>query len=211
MTDPAPHPAVAELPVFGRFSGTLDDRQFRPFGLNVEGRRRPDGPEERWVERFEAFTEVDGGQWVAIGNARTELAQAQAVVRFLGTNLRDDDGAPLNWSPPVVPARDPDKPDDAEEPWLTDDETGQPLYEWWDGSLYLREELPDFDELEEGSSRRRFGYISDAMDLRYRIEALREIAGWLTENMTGFPTRQPAPSGRGPSPTARGRGGKRRG
>lgn len=211
VTDANPAPEAPAIPLFGRRTDTLETRAYRRFGLEVEGRRDPsDRQEARWSEEFDAFVDVDGGQWVAMGNARTELGLAQAVIRFLATNLRDDDGCPLEWSVPVTPAVDPEAPEDAADPWLRDDETGDPLYEWWDGSLYLQKELPDaVDELSEGSSRRRFGYISDAMDLRYKMDALEEISAWLTQGATGRPTRRPAPSGRGPTPTARGSKGRR--
>jgi hypothetical protein len=197
-------PAALAVPIFGRRPGA--------FGLEVEGKPAPGEREQRWVEEFQCFTDVDGGMWVAMGNARTDLEVAQALVRFMATNLRDDDGVPMDWRRPTEPERASDEPDSD---WLRTEPTkehpkGQPLFLGWDGELYTIEEYPALDELAEGSSRRRFAYISESMDVRYRLEALQEISEWLTEGMTGHPTKQPAPSGRGPARNGRGSGGKRR-
>lgn len=209
-TTPLPVPAV---PTFGRHTDTLADRRYRRFNLEVEGKRTARSPEERWSEEFECFLDVDGGMWVAVGQARDDMARARAVVSFLGANLRDDDGASMDYFTPTTPERE--DPDDEESEWIYDDprdgeEEGQPLYLGWDGELYRRAELPKLDELRDGSSRRRFAFISDSMRLRYKFEAIEEIAAWLTEGMTGRPTVRPKPSGHGPQRTSRGSGAKRR-
>lgn len=208
--DPPPTPGV---PVFGRHDDDFATRRYRPFGLEVEGKRRPGGPEERWTEQFDCFTDVDGGMWVALGQARTDMEQARALVSFMGANLRDDDGASMDYRTPALPELQ--DPDDEDSDWVRGDPTdeepdGVPLYRGWDGELYPRAELPKLDELRDGSSRRRFAYISDAMNIRYRYQALQEVSQWLTESMTGRPTKRPTPSGRGPQRTSHGAGGRRR-
>jgi hypothetical protein len=209
-TSPPPTPSV---PTFGRHTDTAEERTYRRFGMEVEGKKRRNGREERWTEEFDAFTDVDGGMWVAMGQARDEMTRARAVVSFLGANLRDDDGASMDYVFPAEPERE--DPDDPDSDWVRADPTednpdGEPLFIGWDGELYPHDELPPLVELRDGSSRRRFAYISDAMHIRYKFEALEEIANWLTEGMTGRPTKQPANSGRGQQRTSRGSGGKRR-
>lgn len=210
--DAAP-PYTSSVPVFGQHSEPLEQRRYRRFGLEVEGKRRKGGPEERWTEEFDCFTEVDGGSWVLIGQARTDMELARATVSFMGVNLRDDDGASMDYGTPAVPELA--DPDDPESDWLRGEPTpeepdGVPLYLGWDGELYPRAELPELDELRDGSSRRRFAYISDAMQIRYRYEALEEVSNWLTEGMTGRPTKRPGNSGRGGSRTGHGSGARRR-
>jgi hypothetical protein len=206
-TDTSP-PQTPSVPTFGQHGDDFAARKYRPFNLELEGRRRPGKREERWTETFECFTDVDGGMWVAIGQARTDMETARAIVSFLGANLRDDDGASMDYVAPVTPElADPDDPDSD---WLRGEPTeeepdGEPLYLGWDWELYPRRELPPLDELRDGSSRRRFAYISDAINIRYKYEALEEVAAWLTEGMTGRPTRRPVPSGHGPQRTSRGR------
>jgi hypothetical protein len=220
-TSTPPPQTASGVPVFGRHDDDFATRRYRRFGLEVEGKRRPNGPEERWTEEFDCFTDVDGGMWVAIGQARTDMQQARALVSFMGANLRDDDGASMDYRTPALPERmDPDDPDSD---WVRAEPTeeelaaaakegrepeGEPLYLGWDGGLYPRDELPELDELRDGSSRRRFAHISDAMTIRYKYEALQEVSEWLTEGMTGRPTRRPVPSGHGPQRTSRGRGGR---
>jgi hypothetical protein len=217
-TTPAAPPGV---PTFGRHTDDFATQRYRTFNLEVEGRRTPRGREERWTETFDCFTDVDGGMWVALGQARTDMQTARAVVNFLGANLRDDDGASMDYVPPATPElADPDDPDSD---WLRAEPTeeeraaaaeegrepeGEPLYLGWDYELHTAAELPKIDELRDGSSRRRFAYISDSMAIRYRYEALEEVSNWLTEHMTGRPTRRPVPSGHGPQRTSRGRGGR---
>jgi hypothetical protein len=209
-TDLTP-PPTPPVPTFGKHTDDFTNRKYRTFQLEVEGRRTPRGREERWVESFDCFTDVDGGMWVALGQARTDMETARAVVNFLGANLRDDDGASMDYVFPATPElADPDDPDSD---WLRGDPTeeepdGEPLYQGWDYELYPSRELPKLDELRDGSSRRRFAFISDSMGIRYKYEALEEVSNWLTEHMTGRPTRRPAPSGHGPQRTSRGRGGR---
>jgi hypothetical protein len=212
--EPPPPPPMSLIPTFGVHTGTLEDRKYRTFGLECEGKRTPRGREERWVEELDCFLDVDGGLWVAVGQARDDMAMARALVQFLGANLRDDDGASMDYVDPALPERE--DPDDDESEWLYDDprdgeEEGQPLYLGWDGELYRRSELPKLDELRDGSSRRRFAYVSDSMRIRYKFEALQEIAEWLTQHLTGRPTQRPVPSGHGPQRTGRGSTAKRRG
>jgi hypothetical protein len=181
------------VPVFGRRADAFEDRHYRRFGLEVEGKRPGDREESRWVEEFDCFTDVDGGMWVSMGNARTPLEVAQATVRFMGTNLPDDpDSDWLRGEPSEV------HPD------------GEPLYLGWDGVLYVKADYPPMDDLADGSSRRRFAVISDSMHMRYRLEALQELSDWLTQAVTGRPTKRPLPSGHGPQRTGRGSSGKRR-
>lgn len=197
MTTPVPL-----VPTFGKHAEPFEARSFRPFNIEVEDDTR------RWVEHFEAFTDVDGGALVSLLNANGELAVAQAVVRFLGTNLRDDDGVSMDWVPPAVPEEDPDTPGEWLRAEAPEGEQGEPLYRWHDGTLMTRERLTDawreHDELADGSSRRRFAVISDSMHIRYRIEALSEIAEWLAPELTARPTLLPGRSGPTRSPTARG-------
>jgi hypothetical protein len=193
---------VPLVPTFGKHAEPFEARSYRPFNIEVEDDTR------RWSEPFEAFTDIDGGALVSLLNANGELAVAQAVVRFLGTNLRDDDGVSMDWVPPAVPEEDPNQPGE----WLRADapegEQGEPLYRWHDGTLMTRAELTDawrdHDELTDGSSRRRFAVISDSMHMRYRIEALSEIAEWLAPELTARPTLLPGRSGPTRSPSARG-------
>lgn len=210
-----PPPPVSLIPTFGVHTEALEDRRYRTLGLECEGKRTPRArAEERWVEELDCYMEVDGGLWVAVGQARDDMAMARALVQFLGANLRDDDGASMDYVTPALPERE--DPDDEESEWLYDDprdgeEEGQPLYLGWDGELYRRGELPKLDELRDGSSRRRFAYVSDSMRIRYRFEALQEIAEFLTQHLTGRPTQRPVPSGHGPQRTGRGSTARRRG
>jgi hypothetical protein len=214
-------PPAPGIPTFGKHDDDFANRRYRRFSLEVEGKRKPRGREERWTEEFDCFMDVDGGMWVALGQARTDMETARAVVSFLGANLRDDDGASMDYVFPATPELE--DPDDPDSDWLRTDPTeeeiaraaeegrepeGEPLYLGWDYELYTRADLPKLVELEHGSSRRRFAYISDAMHIRYKYEALEEVSNWLTEGMTGRPTRRPVPSGHGPQRTSRGRGGR---
>lgn len=206
-------PTAPVVPTFGRHDAAFEERRYRTFRLEVEGRRKERGPETRWEEEFQCFTDVDGGMWVKLGQARTDMDLARAVVTFMGANLRDDDGASVDYEVPEEPERA--DPDDEDSDWLRGDPSdeepdGEPLYLGWDWELYPRADLPPLDELTDGSSRRRFAYISDSMRIRYKYEALAEVANWLTEGMTGRPTKRPANSGRGPQRTGRGSAGQRR-
>lgn len=212
--DPAVPLSPSGLPVFGHHATPLTERTYRRIAIEVEGKRSPrQRHDERWVEEFDCYTEVDGGLWVAIGQARTDMEMARALVTFLGANLRDDDGASMDYVPPALPERA--DPDDPESDWLRgepteDDPDGAPLYLGWDWELYPAADLPKLDELVDGSSRRRFAYISDSMRIRYDFRALEETAEALTTHLTGRPTRRPAPSGHGPQRTGRGSSAKRR-
>jgi len=209
-TDLAP-PAV---PTFGRHDEPLEARRYRTFGLEVEGRRTARArKEERWTETFSAYVDVDGGLLVALGQARDQMAQARATVTFLGANLRDDDGASMDYTWPATPEQE--DPDDPDSDWLRgaptpEEPDGVPLYLGWDGEVYPRDQLPPLDELRDGSSRRRFAFISDSMRIRYRFEALREVSEWLTEGIAGRPTVRPASSSRGPQRTGHGSAARRR-
>jgi hypothetical protein len=202
---------TANVPVFGKWEGPA---VYRPFGLMVE---RP-STEERWVEEFQVRTDVDGGSVVhMLSQPDGSLEQAQASIAFLGQQLRDTDGISVEWSYPATPEEDPARPGE----WLRADPTpgevtaaaaegrqpeGEPLYRWHDDSLLTEAELAqavrDFD-WHEGSSKRRFAYLSDTHTLRYRFEALEEITKWLTEGITRRPTQRPKPSGHGPRSTGR--------
>jgi hypothetical protein len=216
---PEPPPPVAApvslIPTFGVHTEGLEDRKYRTFNLEVEGKRTPRARrEERWVEELECFMDVDGGLWVAVGQARDDMSMARALVQFLGANLRDDDGASMDYLWPTEPERE--DPDDPDSDWLRgdptdDDPDGVPLWAGWDGELYEHADLPKLDELRDGSSRRRFAYVSDSMRIRYRFEALQEIAEWLTEHLTGRPTQRPVPSGHGQRRTGSGSTARRRG
>jgi hypothetical protein len=214
--EPPPPPGpVSLIPTFGVHTEALEDRKYRTFNLEVEGKRTPRARrEERWVEELDCFMDVDGGLWVAVGQARDRHGDGAGAGPFLGANLRDDDGASMDYVFPATPERE--DPDDPDSDWLRDDPTdddpdGEPLYLGWDGELYRAAELPKLDELRDGSSRRRFAYVSDSMRIRYRFEALQEIAEWLTEHLTGRPTQRPVPSGHGPQRTSRGSTARRRG
>jgi hypothetical protein len=213
--EPPPPAAVSLIPTFGVHTDALEDRKYRTFGLEVEGKRTPRArTEERWTEELDCYLDVDGGLWVAVGQARDDMALARALVQFLGANLRDDDGASMDYVTPALPERE--DPDDDQSEWLYDEprageDEGQPLYLGWDGELYRAGELPKLDELRDGSSRRRFAYVSDSMRIRYRFEAIQEIAEWLTQHLTGRPTQRPVPSGHGPQRTGHGSTARRRG
>jgi hypothetical protein len=152
-TDTTPPPAPG--PHLRQAHRRLHQPPYRTFNLEVEGRRTPRGREERWVETFDCFTDVDGGMWVALGQARTDMETARAVVNFLGANLRDDDGASMDYVFPATPElADPDDPDSD---WLRGDPTeeevaraarkarpGEPLYLGWDYELYPPRSCPSW-------------------------------------------------------------------
>lgn len=200
---PVPLPSAPSVPIFGRHdTASPTDRAYRRFGLEVEDVRE----RAYFVAEFDSYADVDGGSLVTLLNAPTQERQAQATIAFLGQHLRDDDGVSADWSVPTEPARD----EETGEP-LLDDDSGEELYRWHDGALMTTAEVAEaasaFD-WQDGSSRRRFGYLSDSPWYRYRFEALQEIAGHLTKEVTGRPTVRPTPSGRGPQPTGRGRRGR---
>lgn len=207
----APEASSPSVPVFGRQTAPVT---YKRFGLEVE--RAADG--ERWVEEFEVRTDVDGGSIVhMLSQPEGSPQQAAATIAFMGQQLRDDDGVSVDWQSPVEPeldpeSVDPERPEDGPQDFLRADpeegeELGAPLYLWHDDSLMTEEELREaiaaFDPLEEGSSRRRFAYLSDTQTLRYKYEAIEELTKWLTEGVTRRPTQRPAPSGHGPRSTRR--------
>jgi hypothetical protein len=194
-------------PVFGRRETPLDERTYRRFGLEVETTG------DRWDEFFEAYLDVDGGSVLTLMNSRTDMQQANATAMLLHTSLRDDDGVPSDWLPPVEPELV--DPDDPESDWLRTEPTdeqpeGEPLYRDWDGELRVKGELRELDDLAEGSSLRRFAFIMDSTHHRVKMEALNQIAEWIIGDLAKRPTQQPRPSGRGQSRTARTSGARRR-
>lgn len=214
------------LPVFGKRSTPLDQRKFRRFGIEVET------DSDRWVEEFEAYFDPDAGAILGMMNARTEWQQANATALLLGSSLRDDDGVSASWSFPVEPVFDDDgevvlyvEGDDGEpvEVEVERDEDGNPInvpegaaprYEWHDGELLTAAELTqairEFEPLDEGSSRRRFGYIADSPGHRIQLSALTDLADWIIGDAAKRPPRRPTSSARGQSRTSRTSGGRRR-
>lgn len=204
------------VPVFGKRTEQIGSRKLRRFGLEVEtirpARRGEPAVEERWVEEFDALFELDGGAILTMLNAPDAMRQAQAVASLLATSLYDLDGVPVEWATPDDPERE--DPDDEESPILraepaVEGEEGEELFLRWDGETVTADEL-EFDELEDGSSRRRFAYLMRSARYRIRVEALNEIAEWLTAEYAERPTKRPTSSRRGQDRTARSRGGRSR-
>jgi len=204
------------VPVFGKRTEPLGNRKLRRFGLEVESitlATRGHAPaEERWVEEFDALFDLDGGAILTMLNAPDAMRQAQAVATLLGASLTDLDGVPLEWVAPDEPEHE--DPEDDESPVLRaepadGEEEGEPLYLRWDGDLVTADDL-EFDPLEEGSSRRRFGYLMAHPRYRIRVEALNEIAEWLTAEYAERPTRRPTSSRRGQERTGRTSGARSR-
>jgi hypothetical protein len=194
------------LPVFGRRSTPFDQRKYRTFGIEVET------DSDRWVEEFSAYFDPDAGAILGLLNARTEWQQANATAVLLGTSLRDDDGVSDDWQPPTEPEYD----DDGELLRLDDDPEGTdppPRYEWHDGELLTETELRDaidaFDVLDEGSSRRRFGYIMQSPRHRVQLSALNDLAEWIIGDAAKRSPRRPTSSARGQSRTSRTSGARR--
>jgi hypothetical protein len=195
------------VPVFGRRTGSFDQRKFRRFALEIES------DSERFNATFEAFVDADAGAIFGLMSARTQMQQAQATAVLLGTSLRDDDGVSDGWTFPEEPVYDDDgellrfdeDPDDAPPP---------PRYEWWDGTLLteeeLRSEIDAFDPLEVGSSRRRFGYVMQSPGHRVQLAALNELAQWLIGDAAKVPTQLPKSSRPGQSRTPRTSGARSR-
>lgn len=202
----APAPTPLGPPVFGSREWQPEEVRYRRFGLEVE----TEG--DRFVQYFEVYPDIDGGALYSLMNAHTEAAQGNAVAALMATQLRDNDGVPSIWRMPTDPAvRDdyvPSENADEDDPWEKD-EQGRPLYERWDGELVTADELT-FDELEDGSSRRRFGLLMDSTRHRIQYTALAELAQWLVKEAVARPTRRSARSQTGSQPTQRGRTGKRR-
>jgi hypothetical protein len=217
------------VPVFGQRSGTIEQRRYRQFGIEVETDK------DRWVESFDAYFDPDAGAILQMMNARTEGQQANATAVLLRTSLRDDDGVPAEWHFPAGPVTD----DDGEEVlYYADEDLGElvewkapevaegedepepppgvePRYEWHDGELLtateLRQEIADFDVLRDGSSRRRFEYVMNSPRHRVQLDALTDLAEWITGDVAKRPTRKPTRSGRGQSRTSRTSRGSSRG
>jgi hypothetical protein len=224
--DETPVPAV---PVFGQRPTPLDGRKFRQFGLEVET------DSERWVESFDAYLDPDAGAMLQVMNAVTDMQQANATAVLLRTTLRDDDGVSSEWhipdevvlddeGRPVLYVEDEDgEPVEVEVEYDDDDKPINPpagaeaRYEWHDGSLLTaaeaREAIAEFDPLAEGSSRRRFLYVMNSARHRVQLEALTDLAEWITGEATKRPTRRPSSSRRGQQQRGRtsgaGRSGKR--
>jgi hypothetical protein len=205
--------ASSSVPVFGKRTEAIGNRKLRRFGLEIEtiapAKRGQPAVEERFVEEFDALFELDGGAILTMLNAPDAMRQAQAVASLLATSLYDLDGVPVEWAQPG-PAREDE--DDDESPALRapaadGEEEGEELFVRWDGELVEFDDL-QFDELEEGSSRRRFAYLMRSARYRIRVEALNEIAEWLTAEYAERPTRRPTSSRRGQSRTGRTSGGR---
>lgn len=195
------------VPVFGRRTTPFDERKYRRFGIEVES------DDARFVEEFDAYIDPDAGAILQMMNARTEGQQANAAALLLGTSLRDDDGVSHDWAFPSEPEYDDD-----DELLRADGDTSDnppPLYAWHDGELLteveLRRAIREFDPLAEGSSRRRFYYITDSPRHRVQLGALTELAEWVIGDLARRPTRRPSSSGRGQQQTRRSSGGKRSG
>jgi hypothetical protein len=195
------------LPVFGKRSTPFDQRKYRRFAIEVET------DTERFEEVFEAYFDPDAGAILGLMNARTEWQQANATAVLLGTSLRDDDGVPDDWESPTEPEFD----DDGELLRLDDDPDGTdppPRYEWHDGELLteaeLRQAIAEFDPLDVGSSRRRFGFIMQSPRHRVQLKALNDLADWVIGDAAKRPPQRPTSSARGRSQTSRTSGARRR-
>lgn len=219
--------AVPSVPVFGQRTTPIDERKYRRFGLEVET------DSDRWTEYFEAYLDPDAGAMLQVMNAVTEMQQANATAVLLRTTLRDDDGVPSEWhipdevvlddeGRPVLYVEDEDgEPvevavdyDDDDKP-INPPEGAEPRYEWHDGALLTaaetREAIREFDPLTEGSSRRRFLYVMNSARHRVQLEALTDLAEWLTAEAAKRPTRRPSSSRRGQQQRGRTSGAARSG
>lgn len=226
MTDeqPTPPEVTSGTPVFGRRPGSIDQRKYRTFGIEVEG------DSDRFVETFEAYLDPDAGAILAMMQARTEVQQANATAVLLRTSLRDDDGVPADWRFPAEPVTDDDGEPvlflsgetEDDEPVEFDDpgdgeipEGAEPRYEWHDGSLLtateLRDAIAEFDVFDDGSSRRRFEFVMNSPRYRVQLDALTELSEWIAGDVAKRPTRKPTSSRRGQQSTGRTSGGRSRG
>lgn len=217
---PTPPPADA-VPVFGRSADRKEPVKTGRFGLAVSHLRGGRRVEEE--VHFSCYLNLDAGAVLRLMQAGTDdQAVAQATAMVLSSSLVDDDGVPLDWRLPEEDDYAREEPDeeegdaaaeeDEELPPLRGDATeeepeGALLYERWDGELVPWDELA-FDELEDGSSRRRFAVIMASTRYRVDVEALTGVQKWLVRQATNRPTKRPAPSGRGPRSTRRGSGGR---
>lgn len=201
-TDPSAPAVPLGPPIFGAREWEPDKVRYRRFGLEVEHGA------ERFTVYFETFPDIDGGALFQLMNARTQAQQGNAVAVLMSTQLRDDDGIPSDWQMPTEALIREDATDDDEDPWERT-EDGRPLYERWDGEA-VTADLLTFNEVEDGSSRRRFGFLMESTRHRVRFEALAELAEWLVKEAVSRPTRRSAHSRTGPQPTGRGAGARRR-
>lgn len=208
--DLSPPPATS-APVFGRRTEEPGKGETRSFGIEVEYRKR--GKVVREDMMLTAHLKLDAGAVLRFMQAGgDEVAQAQATAFVLATSLIDYDGVPSDWTRP--PEDEPalvDEDDEDSEPERGDptpeDPDGPLLYERWDGELVEYDELT-FDEFTDGSSRRRFAYVTSSTRYRMELEGLNETARWLIAQAGGRPTKRLASSGRGPRSTRRGSGGR---
>jgi hypothetical protein len=216
--------------VFGQRSEPLAARRYRRFGIEVET------DDDRFVETFDAYFDPDAGAILGVMNARTELQQANATAVLLRTSLRDDDGVSADWRFPDGPVldeddepvlflpgeTDDDEPVEWERPEVAEGEDepeppadAEPRYEWHTGELLtateLREAIAEFDVRVDGSSRRRFEWIMNSARHRVQLDALTDLAEWITGDVAKRPTRRPSSSRRGQQQTGRtSRGNSRR-
>ena len=216
-------PAADAVPVFGRSADRKEPVKIGKFGLAVS---HPAGRGQREEEEhfFSCYLNLDAGAVIRLmqaGDDEQRVAQATAMV--LSSSLVDDDGVPVDWRTPAEDDYARQDEEDWEEehpgedlpeelPPLRGDATeeepeGALLYERWDGELVPWDELA-FDELRDGSSRRRFAVIMASTRYRVDAEALTGVQKWLVRQTTNRPTRRPAPSGRGRQSTRRGSGGR---
>jgi hypothetical protein len=214
--DPTPLPAPDAVPVFGRAADRKEPIKTGTFGLAVTYRKAGRKVEEE--VHFDCYLNLDAGAVLRLMQAGTdEQKVAQATAMVLASSLVDDDGVPVDWTYPAedeyATEEDPDELDeDAEltplrgEP-TEDEPDGALLYERWDGELVPWDDLA-FDELTDGSSRRRFAYVMASTRHRVDMDALAGVQQWLVKQATNRPTKRPAPSGRGPRSTRRGSAGR---
>jgi hypothetical protein len=223
VTSPAdPSTLTAAPPVFGRAADRTEPVKTDRFGLEVEYRKG--AQKVREPVYFTCYLALDAGAVLRMMQAgENEQAVAQAVAFVLATSLVDDDGVPVEWRTPDEDdyARETREREDDEEDteWedlpplrgepTEDEPDGALLYERWDGELVPWDDLA-FDELADGSSRRRFAYIMASSRHRVDLDALTGVQKWLVARSTNRPTRRSAPSGRGPRSTTRGSAGRSR-
>lgn len=192
------------VPVFGRRSDTVEAPSTRVFALEVETVK----PRERFDVQFTAYLDADAGALLAVmSQGDDEMRAAQAYAALLGGSLVDDDGVEFGWYPTPVLL---DSPAPGVPGQQKTTEAGEPLWLWHDGTEVTAEEMTDFDELRDGSSRRRFSYVMDSANHRVKSSALQEVSEYLISEGSGRPTKLPVPSRPGPSATGRGSGGRRR-
>lgn len=199
-------------PIFGEVPDNAPPPPTRTFGLQVSYRAR--GQLVRESVMLTAYVNMDAGAMLRLMQAGDdELRLASATAFVLATALVDDDGVPADWTLPSLDEPAPADEDDPDgEPARGEPTVEEPdgvlLYERWDGELVPYDDL-EFDEWEDGSSRRRFSWIMASSRYRVELPALNGVARWLIEQGGGRPTKRPASSGRGPSSTRHGYAGRR--